>query len=315
MRGIAGAYEREAIRPHVLGRFADMLLAVEKHPAMLVYLDNQVSVGPNSKAGVNRGLGLNENLAREILELHTLGVGGGYSQDDVTNLARILTGWTVGNLANPLTEPGKFFFAPPRHEPGEWTVLGKRYPDRGLQTGEDVLRALAAHPATARHIAAQARARISWPTSRRRRSLRAWRRPSSTPAAILRPSPRRWRRRARPGRRQPVKVLPPYDFLVAVVRGFALEPQARRAAAALRPARPAALAAAVAGRLARGRYDVGGAVRPARAAAHRRGGGAPGRSSAPIRARWPRTCSAMAWAAPPARPWRARRRASRASSC
>ena len=153
MRGIAGAYEREAIRPHVLGRFADMLLAVEKHPAMLVYLDNQVSVGPNSKAGVNRGLGLNENLAREILELHTLGVGGGYSQEDVTNLARIITGWTVGNLANPLTEPGKFFFAPPRHEPGEWTVLGKRYPDQGMQTGENVLRALAVHPATARHIA------------------------------------------------------------------------------------------------------------------------------------------------------------------
>ena len=129
VRGMAGAYEREAIRPHVLGRFADMLIAVEQHPAMLIYLDNAQSIGPNSRAGLNRGRGLNENLAREILELHTLGVGGGYTQDDVTSLARILTGWTVGNLANAASEPGKFFFAPARHEPGDRTVLGKRYPD------------------------------------------------------------------------------------------------------------------------------------------------------------------------------------------
>ncbi len=132
VRGMAGAYEREAIRPHVLGRFADMLIAVEQHPAMLIYLDNAQSIGPNSRAGLNRGRGLNENLAREILELHTLGVGGGYTQDDVTSLARILTGWTVGNLANAASEPGKFFFAPARHEPGDRTVLGKRYPDGGL---------------------------------------------------------------------------------------------------------------------------------------------------------------------------------------
>ena len=131
VRGMAGAYEREAIRPHVLGRFADMLIAVEQHPAMLIYLDNAQSIGPNSRAGLNRGRGLNENLAREILELHTLGVGGGYTQDDVTSLARILTGWTVGNLANAASEPGKFFFAPARHEPGDGTVLGKRYPDGG----------------------------------------------------------------------------------------------------------------------------------------------------------------------------------------
>ena len=153
VRGMAGAYEREAIRPHVLGRFVDMLLAVERHPAMLVYLDNHVSIGPNSRAGLNRGLGLNENLAREILELHTLGVGGGYTQEDVTNLARILTGWTVANLANPVGEPGRFFFAPARHEPGAWTVLGKRYGEAGMAAGEAVLRDLARHPATARHIA------------------------------------------------------------------------------------------------------------------------------------------------------------------
>src|SRR5258707_2972900 len=90
----AGSFEREAIRPHVLGRFGDMLKAVEQHPAMLFFLDNQQSLGPDSRAGQNRKRGLNENLAREIMELHALGVGGGYTQDDVTSLARIITGWT-----------------------------------------------------------------------------------------------------------------------------------------------------------------------------------------------------------------------------
>ncbi len=92
---LAGAFEREAIRPHVLGRFADMLQAVERHPAMLHYLDNSQSVGPDSPAGRNAKRGLNENLAREILELHTLGADGGYAQADVTEFARALTGWTV----------------------------------------------------------------------------------------------------------------------------------------------------------------------------------------------------------------------------
>src|SRR5260221_14417368 len=91
---MAGAYEREAMRPHVLGRFADLLTAVESHPAMLVYLDNLESMGPNSVAGINRDKSLNENLAREILELHTLGARTGYSQDDVTRFANVLTGWT-----------------------------------------------------------------------------------------------------------------------------------------------------------------------------------------------------------------------------
>src|SRR5262249_22165186 len=90
-----GAYERETIRPHVLGRFVDMLLAVESDPAMLIYLDNARSMGPNSVAGINRERGLNENLAREILELHTLGVRTVYSQDDVTSFAKVLTGWTL----------------------------------------------------------------------------------------------------------------------------------------------------------------------------------------------------------------------------
>lgn len=153
VRGIAGAYEREAIRPHVLGRFADMLKAVEQHPAMLIYLDNQLSFGPNSPAGKNQKKGLNENLAREIMELHTLGVDGGYTQSDVTNFARIITGWTVANLNTPGVAAGKFFYHAQRHEPGEWAVLGKMYADRGMQTGLDCLESFARHPGTARHVA------------------------------------------------------------------------------------------------------------------------------------------------------------------
>jgi uncharacterized protein (DUF1800 family) len=158
-RATAGALEREAIRPHVFGRFADMLLAVEKHPAMLFYLDNRQSVGPNSRAGNNRRMGLNENLAREILELHTLGVNGGYTQADVTSLAKIITGWTfVGeearpNLAARSGSAGSFVFTPNRHEPGAHIVLGKTYADTGLEQGEAALWAIARHPSTARHIA------------------------------------------------------------------------------------------------------------------------------------------------------------------
>ena len=106
----AGSFEREAIRPHVLGRFADMLKAVEQHPAMLFFLDNQQSLGPDSRAGINRNRGLNENLAREIMELHTLGVNGGYTQDDVTSLARIITGWTYAGRQGQLGAPGSFVF-------------------------------------------------------------------------------------------------------------------------------------------------------------------------------------------------------------
>jgi uncharacterized protein (DUF1800 family) len=153
VRAVAGGFEREAIRPHVLGTFGAMLKAVEQHPAMLIYLDNQLSFGPNSQAGRNQKKGLNENLAREILELHTLGVAGGYGQDDVTNLARIITGWTVGGLNQAGAEPGKFFYHAQRHEPGEWRVLGKAYKDQGRTTGESVLGDLARHPSTAKFIA------------------------------------------------------------------------------------------------------------------------------------------------------------------
>jgi uncharacterized protein (DUF1800 family) len=151
VRGFVGAFEREAIRPHVTGRFADMLLAVARHPAMAFYLDNVQSIGPNSPVGRRRDKGLNENLGREILELHTLGVDGGYSQSDVEALARILTGWTIARLNDP--DPGTFRFAPQIHEPGAKTLLGRTYAESGITEGEAALRDLARHQATAHHIA------------------------------------------------------------------------------------------------------------------------------------------------------------------
>src|SRR5579859_813661 len=149
---MAGAYEREAIRPHVLGRFLDMLTAVESHPAMLFYLSNAQSMGPNSVAGINNDRGLNENLAREALELHTLGVRSGYSQADVTSFAKVLTGWTLISTLVP-AHGGEFVFFKRLHEPGEQVVLGRHYRDTGFEQGRSVLADLAAHPATAQHIA------------------------------------------------------------------------------------------------------------------------------------------------------------------
>jgi uncharacterized protein (DUF1800 family) len=150
---MAGGYEREAIRAHVLGRFADMLLAAEGHPAMLLYLDNAQSIGPNSVAGINRDRGLNENLAREILELHTLGVRTVYTQADVTNFAKVITGWTIiPTISNP-DHGGEFVFNRRLHEPGPLTVTGNTYPDIGVEQGRAVLADLARHPATAKHVA------------------------------------------------------------------------------------------------------------------------------------------------------------------
>jgi uncharacterized protein (DUF1800 family) len=149
----AGSFEREAIRPHVLGRFGDMLKAVEQHPAMLFFLDNQQSLGPDSRAGQNRKRGLNENLAREIMELHTLGVGGGYSQDDVTSLARIITGWSFAGRQGQLGTPGSFVFNANAHQPGSQPLLGKTYENNGVAQGEAALADIARHPSTAKFIA------------------------------------------------------------------------------------------------------------------------------------------------------------------
>jgi len=175
---LAGSYERDVIRRHVLGRFEDMVLASARHPAMLFYLDNYLSIGPGSPAaqrgpqrqGARRGL--NENYARELLELHTLGVDGGYTQDDVIELARALTGWTIAGLRGPAAAAvarGRrrarqqmqersdgsigFVFQEVLHEPGERTLLGRRYPQSGAAQAEAMIRDLCHNPATARFVA------------------------------------------------------------------------------------------------------------------------------------------------------------------
>jgi uncharacterized protein (DUF1800 family) len=166
--GLAGTLENEAIRPHVGGRFVDLLTAVEQHPAMIAFLDNQYSVGKDSVAArfasqrfgpdlnaPKRQFGINENLAREILELHTLGVNGGYSQADVTSFAQVITGWSIGGGKGRLAggAPGRFYFRDNLHQPGSKVVLGKTYTEEGVRQGEAVLADLARRPETARFIA------------------------------------------------------------------------------------------------------------------------------------------------------------------
>ena len=153
VRAILGNYVRDAIRPNVTTRFADMLMAVMTHPAMLMYLDNEGSIGPNSKAALNikpgqPRRGLNENLARECLELHTVSPAAGYTQADVTAAAAVLTGWMVDRGA---AAPA-FVFRPNAHEPGEMRVLGQTFP-AGMQGGVAMLTWLGTHPATYAHIA------------------------------------------------------------------------------------------------------------------------------------------------------------------
>jgi uncharacterized protein (DUF1800 family) len=150
-----GPFEREAIRPHVFGRFEDMLVASSSHPGMLLYLDQAQSIGPNSPAGFRRGgkAGLNENLGREIMELHTVGADAGYAQSDVTEFARALTGWSMGGANGPPEQVGDFVYRANFHEPGTRTVMGRSYPDQGEQQARNVLRDLAASPHTADHLA------------------------------------------------------------------------------------------------------------------------------------------------------------------
>lgn len=221
MRFVAGLFEREAIRPHVLGFFADMLAAAVTHPAMLMYLDNHTSVGPNSaaarrRAGRGRGpAGVNENLAREVLELHTLGAGGGYTQADVIALAETLTGWHGG--LNPRRRVPSFL--PGRHEPGARTILGKTYAEAGAEQIFPVLEDLALHPSTARHLAGKfARhfvgddappALIETMADRylvTGGDLRAL-------ALALVESDVAWER-------EPAKTVPPYDFMVGAARAL-----------------------------------------------------------------------------------------------
>lgn len=149
LRMVASAFEREAIRPHIFGRFEEMLTASTLHPAMIYYLDNVKSVGPNSAFARMHGGKHNENLGREVLELHTMGVGGGYTIDDITALSFGLTGWT-----HQVPKKGyATIFKKNRHEPEPAVMLGKTYSTHGPEQIHNMLSDLAVHPATAQHIA------------------------------------------------------------------------------------------------------------------------------------------------------------------
>jgi uncharacterized protein (DUF1800 family) len=227
---IAGLFENEAIRPHVNGSFRELLLAVERHPAMILYLDNQRSVGPNSTLGKrarrrrpNQAIGLNENLAREILELHTLGVDGGYSQEDVTSFARVLTGWSIGGSGDngrfAEGAPGRFEFRETIHEPGTRRILGRSYPQPGIRQGEAVLRDLAAHPSTARFVSTKlARHFVADepPGPLVDRLVRAWLESDGhlpTVCEALIRAPESWDESHR-------KYKSPHDFVVSTLRAF-----------------------------------------------------------------------------------------------
>jgi uncharacterized protein (DUF1800 family) len=241
--GLAGLLEFEAIRPHVLGSFRDMLLAVERHPAMLLYLDQAQSIGPDSQgarlaARFGRGRqrrGLNENLAREILELHTLGVDGGYAQVDVSEFARALTGWTVSGLTRgPAARfvgvsgpPGSFLFAERIHEPGARTLLGRRYGEEGEAQARAMLSDLATDPRTARHLATKLARHFAGdepPAAMVRRLEQAWLASGGDLPTVYRAivdSPEAWAP-------APVKFRPPWEWAIAALRAVGarrIEPQ------------------------------------------------------------------------------------------
>jgi uncharacterized protein (DUF1800 family) len=162
VRGVLGQWERDVVRANALGKFVDMLKGTTQHPAMIKYLDNEDSIGPHSEAGLNWGAGLNENLAREIMELHTVGSGSGsYTEKDVTAFAKILTGWSFvrgweadGHYnGGKDTNRGQFIYRKTWHEPGDVLLRGKTYTNNGMRMTLDVLDDLAADPWTAQHIA------------------------------------------------------------------------------------------------------------------------------------------------------------------
>lgn len=241
---LLGQYEREAIRPHVFGRFEDLLIAAEQHPAMLLYLDQAQSVGPGSVLGERRDAGLNENLAREILELHTVGTDGGYTQADVTEFARALTGWSIPTPRNLQASPGAggrrrqraraealagepgrngFVWRAAMHEPGTRTVLGRRYSQAGVDQGEAILRDLARHPATARRLARRIAIHFvadQPPDTLIARLLAAWTGSNGDLAAVARAlisAPEAWAQAA-------YKIKTPYDFVISTHRALGVSP-------------------------------------------------------------------------------------------
>jgi uncharacterized protein (DUF1800 family) len=221
---VAGAYELEAIRPNVFGRFEDLLVAAVRHPAMLLYLDQAQSFGPNSPATRYRKVGLNENLAREILELHTVGVDAGYTQADVTEFARALTGWSVGGEREP-ARAGRYVFRSMAHEPGARTVMGKRYGDWNEDQGRRILHDLADHPATARHICRKIAVHFvadEPPPSLVDALTRAWTGSGGRLDVVARAlveAPEAWDPAAS-------KVKTPYDFIISGYRTIGAQPTA-----------------------------------------------------------------------------------------
>lgn len=225
MAALVGPFEREAIRPHVFGKFEDLLVASTRHPGMLFYLDQAKSAGPNSKGGTRRNTGLNENLAREILELHTVGVNAGYSQEDVIEFARALTGWSFypANEAAP-SDVDIFVFRERLHEPGARKVFGRRYADGGEQQARAVLRDLATDPHTARHLATKIARHFvadTPPPALVSKLEKAWMQSDGrldVVAAALIDAPEAWDP-------APVKFKTPYEFMVSGYRAIGGAPR------------------------------------------------------------------------------------------
>ena len=239
-----GNHEFYAIRPHVTGRFSDMLKAAVLHPAMLLYLDQYQSVGPASRFAQRRqrrrnrdnsnnqqDRGLNENLAREVLELHTLGVDGGYSQGDVTEFARALTGWTLPGLSRlsrfSEKQPGGTAYVSIAHEPGKRRIMGRSYADTGAQQALSILDDLAAHPATARHVATKLARHFAGDepppalVTRLERDFRATNGDLASLARTLVNAPESWTA-------GPVKFRQPYEWFTSVLRFTGLDDLSER---------------------------------------------------------------------------------------
>ena len=225
---LVGPFEAEAIRPHVFGRFEDMLVASSSHPAMLLYLDQAQSVGPDSMAAAylargGKQAGLNENLAREIMELHTVGVEAGYTQADVTEFARAMTGWSIGGLQE--ADAGKFRFRPAAHEQGVRTIMGKTYAQAGAEQALAVMKDLAASPHTAHHVSLKlARHFVADDpppalVARLQRTFQGTRGDLAEVARTLVLAPEAWAPEAQ-------KFKTPYEFLVSAWRAAGLSPGA-----------------------------------------------------------------------------------------
>lgn len=228
LTAFAPAFERDAIRPHVLGHFKDMLFAVERHPTMLIYLNQVNSVGPNSslvehieQRNPKRKLGINENLGRETMELHTLGVRSGYTQADVTEYSRALTGWTIGGFGprpNDDANPDDFVFRPQLHEPGSRTVMGKRYSEGGETQAAAILTDFAGSPHTADHIAEKLARHLAGdtpPPALVARLSASFRKSGGDLPAVYRTlieSPEPWEPR-------PLKFKTPWEWTVSLLRG------------------------------------------------------------------------------------------------